>query len=254
MVPLIEFGEFYPYLEPLKRYQSRMFDRVTALEHLQDLIHAPSVQMHDVPRESLGHHLGFVRDEQGWDELDERLARKVPIYSPTQILMYSISEHARYVYNLQESSSASSDSDGEESWDSDDSSSSWRRQSNGRSRSSVAGKSIRNGSTANGSGNNGSRKRMSLLTNRYFDVPVQENGFGHFECGAPLGKNVKRKFFNYPEKWDDVNGGLTMRDAFSPLSKAYQLAGLMERGGRDKEADTVDEDWDDNNSSMAVDS
>ncbi|KXN81843.1 putative histone deacetylase 1-B [Leucoagaricus sp. SymC.cos] len=214
--------------------------RVTALEQLQDLIHAPSVQMHDVPRESLGNHLGF-KDEEGWDNLDERLA-----------------QHARYVYNLQESSSASSDSEGEESWDSDDSSSSqWRRQSNGnsngRSRSSIAasGKITNDANILNGT-----RKRMSLLTGRYFDVPTHELGYEHFDCGAPTGKTAKRKFFSYPEKWDDPSGlgGLTMRDTFSPLAKTLNLAGIMERGGRDKEVDTVDDDWDDNNSSMAVDS
>ncbi|KAF9443827.1 histone deacetylase RPD3 [Macrolepiota fuliginosa MF-IS2] len=226
--------------------------RVTALEQLQNLVHAPSVQMHDVPKESIGHHLGFMKDEEGWDELDERLA-----------------QHARYVYTLQETSSASSDTDGEESWDSDDSSSSqWRRQTNGRGRSSItskptssaAGNGATNGNVSgngngNGNGTNGSRKRMSLMTNRYFDVPAHENGFGHFECGAPLGKNVKRRFFNYPERWDsDLNGGLATRDAFSPLAKTLDLAGLMERGGRDREVDTVDDDWDDNNSTMAVDS
>jgi histone deacetylase 1/2 len=58
-------------------YDSTFEYRVTALEQLHDLIHAPSVQTHDVPRETVGHHLGFVKDEEGWDELDERLARKI---------------------------------------------------------------------------------------------------------------------------------------------------------------------------------
>ena len=36
--------------------------------------------MHDVPRESLGEHLGVADDEdEEMDELDERLARKPPI-------------------------------------------------------------------------------------------------------------------------------------------------------------------------------
>jgi histone deacetylase 1/2 len=97
---------------------------------------------------------------------------------------------------------------------------------------------------------------MSLLTGKYFDVPVHENGFAHFDCGAPLSKTTKRRFFNYPEKWDDANGngGLTLRDEFSPLAKTLNLAGLMERGGKDREAETVDDDSDDNNSNMAVDS
>jgi histone deacetylase 1/2 len=51
--------------------------RATALEQLQQLACAPSVPMQDVPRETLGQHLGFGRDEEeGRDELDEQLARQ----------------------------------------------------------------------------------------------------------------------------------------------------------------------------------
>jgi hypothetical protein len=51
-------------------------DRTTALEQLQELNFAPSVQMQDVPRESLSHHLGFRKDDHGErDELDKKLAR-----------------------------------------------------------------------------------------------------------------------------------------------------------------------------------
>ena len=51
--------------------------RATALEQLQQLACSPSVPMQDVPRETLGQHLGFGRDEEeGRDELDERLARQ----------------------------------------------------------------------------------------------------------------------------------------------------------------------------------
>ena len=53
-----------------------MFGRTTALEQLQELISAPSVQMQDVPRESLSHHLGFRKDDgEERDELDKKLAR-----------------------------------------------------------------------------------------------------------------------------------------------------------------------------------
>jgi histone deacetylase 1/2 len=52
------------------------FDRTTALEQLQELNFAPSVQMQDVPRESLSHHLGFRKDHhEERDELDKKLAR-----------------------------------------------------------------------------------------------------------------------------------------------------------------------------------
>ncbi|KAJ3562842.1 hypothetical protein NP233_g9325 [Leucocoprinus birnbaumii] len=255
--PSLPWNEYFEWFAPRYRLEvvgNNMDDlnmkdgsldrvRVTALEQLQEIAHAPSVQMHDVPKESVGHHLGFMKDEEGWDELDERLA-----------------QHARYVYTLQESSSASEDED-EDSWESDDSSNSQVRRTRSRSKPSTSANTNANGNaTTNGSSiaNGTSRKRMSLITNRYFDVPAHENGFSHYDCGAPLGKNTKRRFFN----WDEVmmmngNGGVTMRDAFSPLAKTLSLSGLMERGGangRDKENETVDDDWDDNNSSMAVDS
>ncbi|KDR84346.1 hypothetical protein GALMADRAFT_55732 [Galerina marginata CBS 339.88] len=51
--------------------------REVALEQLQQLSCAPSVQMQDVPAVSVGQHLGFGKYEvEGKDELDERLARK----------------------------------------------------------------------------------------------------------------------------------------------------------------------------------
>lgn len=63
-----------------------IFYRITALEQLQDLTHAPSVAMHDVPRESVGAHLGFGKDEdEGRDELDEQLARMYFLLSPHYI-------------------------------------------------------------------------------------------------------------------------------------------------------------------------
>lgn len=60
---------------------------MTALEQLQELAStcAPSVGMHDVPRESVGQHLGFLKDDDDDDDddeprdaLDERLAGKFP--------------------------------------------------------------------------------------------------------------------------------------------------------------------------------
>lgn len=162
----------------------------------------------------------------------------------------SYAEHVRYVYNLQESSSASSEGEDEEPWDSDDTANSWRRQQNGTSsrRPNKPPRMTANSTSGNAEELAANGKRMSLLTNCYFDVPVQKNGFAHYDCGAVLGKATKRKFFSYSHKWDDGSGGLTMRDVFSPLSKTLNLAGLMERGGRDREAETMDDDWDDNNS------
>jgi histone deacetylase 1/2 len=48
--------------------------RQKALQQLSELEPVPSVQIQDVPRESLGEHLGFDRKEEA-DELDISLAR-----------------------------------------------------------------------------------------------------------------------------------------------------------------------------------
>lgn len=62
--------------------------REVALEQLQQLSCAPSVQMQDVPRESLRQHLGFGRDDEGSrDELDEKLAREYPMLSATMFYL-----------------------------------------------------------------------------------------------------------------------------------------------------------------------
>ncbi|KAK0218899.1 hypothetical protein IW262DRAFT_1462470 [Armillaria fumosa] len=69
----------------------------------RELNSAPSVGMHHVPKESLLEHLGFGKESDTQDKLDERLA-----------------QHTRFVYKLQESDTASSSSD-DESWDSNES-------------------------------------------------------------------------------------------------------------------------------------
>ncbi|KAH7922563.1 histone deacetylase [Leucogyrophana mollusca] len=82
--------------------------RATALQQLSQIPCAPSVGMHDVPRQSVGQHLGFEQadgeegDEDGVaDDLDRRLA-----------------QHARFVYKLQETTGASDESE-DERYDSD---------------------------------------------------------------------------------------------------------------------------------------
>ena len=74
---MTEFGEplSLPYSNTMLRREPIS---VTALEQLQEIVHAPSVQMHDVPKESVGHHLGFIKDNDGRDEPDERVARVFP--------------------------------------------------------------------------------------------------------------------------------------------------------------------------------
>lgn len=169
--------------------------RITALEQLQDLASAPSVGMHDVPRESIGEHLGFGKDEEGRDELDERVA-----------------QHARYLYNLQESDTPSDYSD--DSWDSDESALTRRRASRRRTK------------------HTSTRKRMSLLTGQYFDIPTHERGYIHFESGAAPGKVAKRRFFQSSARWDDVAERVTLaKPVVSPIPPTINLGELMERGG-----------------------
>lgn len=51
--------------------------REQALQQLKDLQPAPSVGMHDVPRESVSEHLGFKNyEEEGPDSLDASVARE----------------------------------------------------------------------------------------------------------------------------------------------------------------------------------
>ncbi|KAK7467338.1 hypothetical protein VKT23_004395 [Stygiomarasmius scandens] len=188
--------------------------KITALEQLRELQSAPSVQMQDTPRESLGHHLGFEKERRGSrNELDERLA-----------------QHARFVYHLQESDSASSVTSDDESWDSDESASSNRRPTRGSSR-------LRN--------SNADRKRMSIMNNHYYDIPANEEGFEHYDIGA-LGKTGKRRFFFNQTRWDDG-----YQEIILGQPKSYGggvLADLMQKGGKDTDAaevDEMDDDWDD---------
>ncbi len=64
----------------LIRRRSDAICSINALEHLRELNSAPSVGMHDVPRESLLEHLGFGKESDTQDKLDERLARKSPSF------------------------------------------------------------------------------------------------------------------------------------------------------------------------------
>jgi histone deacetylase 1/2 len=56
------------------------YGREAALQQLSELQAAPSVGLHDVPRESVGQHLGLMTDDEtpSRDDLDEKLARKLP--------------------------------------------------------------------------------------------------------------------------------------------------------------------------------
>lgn len=91
---------------------------------------------------------------------------------------------------------------------------------------------------------------MSLTTNQYFDVPIHEQGFSHYEYGAPPVKAAKRRFFQSGARWDEgFERVLLGRKGASP-SYSLNLLGQMERGGQD--IDEMEEDWEDG--VMVVDS
>ncbi|KIL60950.1 hypothetical protein M378DRAFT_109690 [Amanita muscaria Koide BX008] len=235
--PVLPWSEYFEWFGPRYRLEvaeNNMDDvnvkdgslekvRMTALEQLQSLIHAPSVALQDVPREGLGDHLGFKDEMMVRDEVDERFA-----------------QHARYVYDLQESETTSEDSSSE-SWDSDTSAVSMTRR---RRSSRFITKPP--------------RKRISILTNQYFEIPSceQQPGFGYLECGAPPSKNSKRRFFQssvdggIDAGWDDLVGKANVRMQMSPGvlgTTRTNLGALMERGGREVESpgvDEMDEEWD----------
>ncbi|KAG5352031.1 hypothetical protein C0989_004126 [Termitomyces sp. Mn162] len=224
--PLLPWNEYFEWFGPryrLEVVENNMDDlnvkdgsidkvRETALEHLSQLSPAPSVGLHDVPRESVGQHLGLGRDDdEARDGLDLQLA-----------------QHMRYTYDMQESDSPSETSDDDNSWDSDESLSSRRHASRARRfpKSSAAS----------------SRTRMSLLTGQYFDVPVHEAGYSHFEHGAVPGKTAKRRFFQSSARWDE-----TIEDVIigKHVPFAIPIGELMERGGQPPGVDEGDEDWED---------
>lgn len=187
--------------------------RFNALHQLAQLRCAPSVEMHDVPRDSLGKHLGLEveveREDGAMDDLDRRLARKQACLTFFAIaLTRTRTEHARYLYRLQEATAGSEESD-EERCDSDGSS--YRR----------------------------SRKRMSILTNRYFNVD-------------PSKSVPRRRFFKSAAKWDETYGRVRLEkesvfEAGMNGVRTGGLAALMETGGRSRHTRevNVDEDWED---------
>lgn len=174
--------------------------RTKALKQLSELQPAPSVGMHDVPRESVGHHLGFAKDEEeGRDSLDASVARESHHVSRRLLMLIVIRlEHARFVYNLQEAETHSEDSDDPDGyrWDSDN---------------SVASSSRRRHAPK------APKKRMSILTNQYYDIPSYENGF---ECAVPGKSDSRRRFFQSVARWDTRYQKVVVPGrAVSPLPK-----------------------------------
>lgn len=167
------------------------------LEYLSELQPVPSVGLQDVPRESVGEHLGFgsAIDSEPMDELDERVARKSSL-PPSQIVCLTLvrTEHTRFVYDLQQATAAENESDEDDAESfSDDSSVGRRHRTSRHSRRRT-------------------RKRMSIMTNGYYDVPrPDENGeevlpdlcAGAYANGATK-RAGRRRFFQSAARWDPV--------------------------------------------------
>lgn len=92
---------------------------------------------------------------------------------------------------------------------------------------------------SDGSSYRRSRKRMSIMTNRYIDVDASKS--------VP-----RRRFFKSTAKWDDTYGRVRLEkesvlDAGVNGMRTGGLAALMGAGGRSRHAKDVnnDEDWED---------
>ncbi|KAI0670551.1 histone deacetylase RPD3 [Trametes maxima] len=182
--------------------------RETALRYLSELRPAPSVGLQDVPRESVGEHLGIGDAyEQGpLDELDDTLA-----------------QHAKFVYNLQEQTAPS---DSESEYDSD---------------TSLARMHARSGSQRPRSG----KKRMSLLTGECFDVPrLEEGGNGYYDLGCghepwspsdlpALG--TRRHFFQGGARWESALDRVTVERERAGMRNGRIDLGLLMAAAAEQE-------------------
>ncbi|RPD67555.1 histone deacetylase [Lentinus tigrinus ALCF2SS1-7] len=180
--------------------------REEALRHLSELRPAPSVQMQDVPRESLGDHLGLggVHAHAPIDDLDERLA-----------------QHARFVYDLQKDSDRS-DSEAEDAPEDDP-------------------ESERNAHTRRTSRRvQQQQKRMSIVTSKYFDVPrlppeferdVDEDPCGVYANAGAHGR--KRRFFQSVAEWDPVKRHVLERERAGVVAGMGMGMGILGANGFD---------------------
>ncbi|KAH9854056.1 histone deacetylase RPD3 [Lenzites betulinus] len=171
--------------------------RETALRYLSQLRPAPSVGLQDVPRESIGEHLGIgnAYEQAPLDELDETLA-----------------QHTKFVYNLQEKA-AQPTSPSESESDSDTSLA--RTRSRSRRRQTRAGKT-----------------RMSLLTGECLDVPrLEEGGHGYYDLAGCAPHGAKRRFFQSAARWESaLDCALAERERAGVRSGRADVGALMMNG------------------------
>lgn len=216
------------------------------LHHLSELRPAPSVQMQDVPRESVDEHLGLggVHAHGPIDELDERLARTYPLLLSSRSRgtdAHTFVEHARFVYDIQKDSDQT-DSEPEPEQDTSDGESS-RRSARGRS-----SRRIRSG-----------KKRMSIVTSKYFDVPRlppefereiedEQDGCGHGGRGSAYGNGTgsgkKRRFFQSVAEWDPVQKVVLerARAGVGPTGRTFENFRMPVSEARDQEPYSEDGD------------
>jgi len=96
---------------------------------------------------------------------------------------------------------------------------------------------------------------MSLITGKYFDVPMYEGGFEHYECGTLPFKATGRRFFQSGiGKWDDELSVVDLRVDIS--REAYRNQDLVGIVGRARQNDAADgeDDEDEDEGAMSVDS
>jgi histone deacetylase 1/2 len=157
------------------------------------------------------------------DELDEKLARKLP--TNTADGANPSSEHARYVYLMQEADTREPDSDESEDieslrYDSADSTASRSRQ--GRSQRSRQ------------------KKRMSIMSNEWYDVP-QMNHFGYYDRGngetVGSNKSGRLRFFDSKLRWD-----VDARKVVANSDIRVSVKNLMKKGGSKHDVVELEED------------
>ncbi|THH08234.1 hypothetical protein EW145_g2851 [Phellinidium pouzarii] len=159
------------YLESIKE---QVFKQMSALPF------APSVQMHEVPGESLGEHLGFpamkLDTNQESEELDDKLGQQF-----------------RRVFSMRRNESSSSDDDGPESPESDsDDARSAASRSHGRHHLYP----------------HRFAPRMSLLGTSPKSPAEAEDG----EVGMGAGARSARRFFHSSAVWDPALRTVVLRD------------------------------------------
>lgn len=220
------------YLERVKYYHSPSpycqrltSNRTLALQQISELKGAPSVGLHDTPRQALDEHLGLtsmtVKGLHGEvDDLDKRIARthyRLPFrpYVNPQPLYYA--EMSRYVYDLQDPGAPSlslDESDSSTEYDSEDAESR-RRQS------------IRHTEKW--------RRRMSIISNDWYELPsaIDLHEPGSVDLHEQK-EQKQRSLFNSGLSWDHGAGQVVI-NRFTGLIPNVYASGSDDLHGVDED-------------------